>query len=60
MRDRYTNHRDPAIRLLNKIANSLPIRSIGRDIVVCALLYLEGDKRPGHTVESWWNAEVVA
>lgn len=40
--------------ILDAIADSLPTRSIERDIVVCALLYLEGDRQLGYSVERWW------
>ena len=46
-----------AIDLLGRVADSLPLRSIQRDIVTCALLYLEGDLQPGYTVEKWWNEQ---
>jgi hypothetical protein len=52
---RYSHHRNPAIRLLNSKLNELPIRSIERDIVVCAMLYLEGDLQPGGSVKRWWE-----
>lgn len=52
--------KDPAVKLLAKIADSLPLRSVQRDIVVCALLYLEGDTQPGHTVERWWAEQEAA
>jgi len=43
------------MRLLERTIKQLPLRSTERDIVVCALLYLEGDLQPGGTVERWWK-----
>ena len=43
-----------AISLLDRKADSLPLRSIQRYIVVCAMLYLDGDTKPGGTVARWW------
>lgn len=43
-----------AIDILTLTEAKLKPRSIERDIVVCAILYLEGDLQPGHTVERWW------
>lgn len=56
-RRRLERDKRTAIGLLNKTADSLPIRSIEHDILVCALLYLEGDTQPGHTVERWWKSQ---
>lgn len=42
-----------AVSLLNRLADSLDARSAERDIVVSSLLWLEGDRRPGHSVERW-------
>ena len=51
-----------AVELLWRIAESLPVRGAARDIVVCALLWLDGDREFGGSVERWWNSqdEVVA
>ncbi len=53
--ERYNGHENPAIRLLNQIADALPLRSIQRDILTAAILYLDGDLRPGGTVAHWWS-----
>lgn len=54
---RYSHHRDPSIRLLHSIEKTLPLRSLERDILVCAILYLEGDLQPGHSVAAWWTRQ---
>ena len=43
--------------ILDRISDELPTISVARDIVVCALLYLEGDRQPGNTVARWWKHE---
>ena len=55
---RYSQHQDPAIRLLWDILETLPIRSLEHDIVSCAMLYLEGDLRPGGSVQRWWRQKI--
>lgn len=51
-----------AIVLLDRLCDTLPMRSLEHDIVVCALLYLENDRpcdrEPGHSVERWMNAQL--
>lgn len=58
---RYTEHADPAIRLLDKLITSLEqeggFRTLERDILVCALCYLEGEELPGYSVERWWKQQ---
>lgn len=49
-----------ALRLLEEKIQDLPIRSLERDILICAQLYLEGDTQPGHTVERWWQQQEAA
>ena len=49
---------DP-VEILDQICGELPLRSIERDIVVCAELYLMGDKSPGQTVERWWSGDTT-
>ena len=48
---------EPGVPLLTGLADTLPIRSIERDIVVSASLYLQGDIQPGGIVERWWNSQ---
>jgi hypothetical protein len=48
---------DEAVRILDEICATLPLRSIERDIVVCAQLYLMGDLSPGNSVARWWNGQ---
>lgn len=48
-----------AIRILERAKEQLPTRTIERDIVVCAILYLEGDLAPGGTVASWTRAQGI-
>lgn len=43
-----------AIRILGAKQEELKRKSVERDILVCAQLYLEGELEPGHTVEQWW------
>lgn len=45
-----------AIRLLERVARKHLARSLGRDILVCASLYLEGDRTPGGTVDAFMEA----
>ena len=49
-----------AIDLLSAIADQMPVRSCERDMVVCALLYLEGDRAPGGSVMAWWAEKEAA
>ena len=53
---RYSHHENPAIRLLNAKLQELPKRSLEADIVAGAMLYLEGDLQPGHSVERYLAA----
>ena len=55
--DRYRHHKDPAIRLLAAIDETLPLRSVERGITTCAILYLEGEKMPGYSVQTWWKQQ---
>jgi hypothetical protein len=57
---RYANHPDPAVRLLHEKSKALPLRSLERDILTCAILYLEGDLNPGGSVALWWGHEELA
>jgi hypothetical protein len=56
--DRYRNHANPAIRLLTRIQETMPIRSVEHGILTCAILYLEGDLLPGWSVARWWPDEI--
>ena len=58
---RYSHHENPAIRLISSILETFqPKRaseySAGEDILICAMLYLEGDLLPGHSVERYFSA----
>lgn len=57
---RNTSAFRPGWELLDRIADSLPFRQIERDIVVSALLYLQGELTDGllphrSIVELWWT-----
>jgi hypothetical protein len=49
-----------AIEVLENLMDQLSVFAIERDILVCAALYLEGDKQPGGTVERWWKRQGAA
>lgn len=56
--ERYRQHSNPAIRLLARIEEQMELRSVERDILTCAMLYLEGDLQPGRSVARWWPDEI--
>ncbi len=48
-----------AIEIMERAKEQLPLRTIERDILVCAILYLEGDLTPGGTVASWTRVQGI-
>ena len=65
---KYSHHQEVAadrgdmlaITLLQDAIDTLPLRSLERDIVVGACLWLEGDHRPGGGVKLWWKEQDIA
>ncbi len=45
----------PGFLLLMHVSDSCPVRSIERDILISALLYIAGETEPGNTVARWWG-----